>query len=157
MGFGCAARDHADDIHEAIRQALPHEFLGRIDAVVVFHPLTEDAVRCLWRRELATLERQLGERYGAMTIAVDALAERILLEEAWQEVPTQGARAVQKTFEVKLKTSCINAMADAGLHSGPWCIDFVVTPAGEVHCIRSRPGVHGTADAAPSDSTASLP
>ena len=145
LGFHRADYDYdpQDDFHEAVRKALPHEFLGRIDQIVIFQPLSESAAERIWRRELTHLEGQLTERYGEVRIAVDALAERIFIDQARQDVPTQGARAIRKTFEEATANPCIDVMAGAGLDRGPWRIEIAVSPEGEIRFKRSSPVAKG--------------
>ena len=76
-----------------------------------------------------------------MTIVLDPLAERIFLDQAREDVPTQGARAVRKAFERAVANHCIDVMA--GADNGPWNLEVTVTETGELRFRRSRPGADG--------------
>lgn len=107
VGFMQDSEDTSDKRHRilaAVRSFLPHEMLGRIDEIVVFRELDEEAIRSIWRKEARRLEERLSvpAEVGAdpvrVCIVLSDRIEMILINKARKELATQGARAIQRVF-----------------------------------------------------------
>ena len=85
---------------DLIKEQFPPELLGRIDAKIMFQPLSKDALRCILDKFMGTLDK----RFKAMGIKVS------LSEEAKEELikmgqdPSAGARPLMNVLRQKVKT-----------------------------------------------------
>lgn len=136
IGFGNIQKDIKSNIKEAVRKNLPHEFLGRIDQVIVFNPLSKEVAQQIWHKELIKFEKQLSEQYGQITITIDPLAEQILLAQAQNNIPTEGARVVHKVFKNNIVDQCLNVMVETNNDNHTWRIEVSVTPDGNIRLKR---------------------
>jgi len=82
-------------IMEAVRAALPPEFLNRIQRVVFFQPLRPEAVRQVIDKVLAKVRAQLSAR--TISLELDATAYEVLMAEGFDQV--YGARAMERTID----------------------------------------------------------
>lgn len=85
------ARHARESVLSAVRRALRPELLGRLDEIVVFHPLSRETVGLLLRRgleELAERCRGVGAAFSWTAEAEEALLERCFSQPS-------GARAVR--------------------------------------------------------------
>ncbi len=64
------------DTLRAVRASFPREFMGRVDEVLIFEPLTPDIMRRFVEVRLRVLERRSGKRIELTAAAVDLLCER---------------------------------------------------------------------------------
>jgi len=72
MAGGAAAENKLEAIgRAAVRRRFSPEFLNRIDAVVTYHPLGEDALRRILEHQLANLQRHITGRLGARAFRLD--------------------------------------------------------------------------------------
>lgn len=100
MGFG-AKTDSLDyhQIEDKIRTAATKhykpEFLNRLNAMVIFHPLTKETLKEVIRLEIDKLQDRLRRRQ--VTIHLDEKAIEFLVEKGYQ--PEMGARPVRRTIE----------------------------------------------------------
>ena len=111
MGFGHTEDADAEvgyrrTVRDAVNSFFPPEFMGRIDDVVVFNHLSEQARMRIFRRELQRLEGQLSTegKPPSVKIRIDDLVMRIFLDEANDK--QAGARAVQKVFSKRIEKPC---------------------------------------------------
>ena len=132
IGFGNSKPDIKNNIKEAVHKNLPHEFLGRIDQVIVFNHLRKKIIQQIWNKELITFEKQLSEQYGQGTITIAPLAEQILLSQAQETILTEGARAIHKIFKNNIVDQCLNMMTDTNNSNHIWHIEVSVTPNGNI-------------------------
>jgi len=90
---------------DAVRSFFPPEFIGRIDDIIVFNHLGEEACMLIFDREVQNLERRLSMCGApAIRIRISELARRIFSQEAKDE--QAGARAVQKVFNRRIEEPC---------------------------------------------------
>jgi len=103
VGFEVGPRADENEEEQAIRAAIarrfPKELLGRIDDVLVLRPLSEDALREIWRREVRCFERRLAQRGDQVRIEISPEAEALLIDCTRERARAQGARAVVRTFD----------------------------------------------------------
>jgi ATP-dependent Clp protease ATP-binding subunit ClpC len=133
--------DRQDDTHrkhtrQAVEERFPPELLGRVDDVIVFGPLSERAIRCIWDRE----ERALRDRFLSMEppvrLRVAETAREFLLARVESPFDKQGARAVMRLFRSAILDHCL-ALVDGG-QSG--ASTLLVECAGERLRYRLEPG-----------------
>ncbi len=105
-------------VRTAVHQYFPREVLGRIDDIVVFSPLSDDAVRRVWRREVAALEGRLSQPGGAWRVAIELRAENMLLEHVAAGVRREGARAVVRFFDRAIVDRCLDLLRHSEGGSG---------------------------------------
>ena len=104
MGFGAKA-DTMDyhTIEEKIRTAATKhykpEFLNRLNAMVIFHPLSKENLKEVIRIEIDKLQDRLRRRQ--VTIHLDDKAIEFLVEKGYQ--PEMGARPIRRTIEEYLE------------------------------------------------------
>ena len=78
-----------------LRRVLRPELLGRVGNVVVFDPLSRDALEAVLTKLTARLHDRLADR--ALTLELDQSARDLLLNEGTD--PRSGARALEQTVE----------------------------------------------------------
>lgn len=150
VGFAAAEPDPSNRVLTAVRARLPHEFLGRIDEVVIFRALSPEAVQAIWRREAHLLAQRLSERYGSVALRIDPLVEKTLLSHLGVQINREGARAVRRAFEMGITRHCLEVMTEVNAPSGRWVIDVAVGSQGEIcfHISQAGPGTVGAPSAA---------
>ncbi len=111
MGFGYTKdiekeRGYKQTVADAVGNFFPPEFMGRIDDVVVFNHLSEEARMRIFHREIGQLEGRLSTDSNppSVKIKIDDLVMRIFLEEANDK--QAGARAVQRVFGRRIEKPC---------------------------------------------------
>jgi ATP-dependent Clp protease ATP-binding subunit ClpC len=104
VGFGAKENmmDFAtieDKILSAVKKHYKPEFLNRLNALVIFHPLTKEHLKEVIRIEVDKLQDRLRKRQ--VTIHLDDKAIDFLVEKGYQ--PEMGARPVRRTIEEYLE------------------------------------------------------
>jgi ATP-dependent Clp protease ATP-binding subunit ClpA len=98
LGFaGTGAADAATKYVEEAEKFFRPEFFNRIDRIVVFHPLTQEIVRQIARRELARLFEREGIMRRELLIEVDDAAVDAVASTGFH--PRYGARPLQREIE----------------------------------------------------------
>lgn len=114
----CPGESEDASIHSTIRSHFPKEVLGRIDDVIVFAPLSEEAVQHIWRREISALEKRLAARGDVFLIDIDPQAETLLLKQIQKTVRREGARAVLRFFDRAVVDRCLDLLRDRTHRTG---------------------------------------
>lgn len=127
------ATSYENQIHRAVRASLPHEFLGRIDQVIVFRRLGDDAVVRIWQKKLVEFETKLSRQYGRVVVDVDVQVQDSLLDSVSNRIEEEGARAVHKAFR-KLENPVLDVLDVAGSPHGDWRVGVRRLPDGSVEC-----------------------
>lgn len=100
LGFGAPkSKEYVAD-QTLIQQAFPPELLGRMDAKILFNPLSQDALEKIVDKFMKTLKPrfdQLGVR-----VSLSEAAKKELVEKA--KDPTAGARPILSIIRQKIKT-----------------------------------------------------
>ncbi len=99
-----ATTDLADLTLDAVKQAMPPEFINRLDAVVVFNPLTPDVIREIAGREIEGALARLRERGYDTEVPADVVA--FVAERGYD--PAYGARHLQRSIEEHLLQTLLN-------------------------------------------------
>ena len=87
-------------VREALRQRFRPEFLGRLDEVVIFRPLSPQAVREIARRKLAALGERLAEQGIALEVSEEAL--ELLVREGYDY--HYGARPLARAIRQRVES-----------------------------------------------------
>jgi ATP-dependent Clp protease ATP-binding subunit ClpA len=77
---------------ESLRRAFRPEFLNRVDATIVFRPLSKDEITEIVELEIKKVNDRLAER--AMTIRATEAAQRYLADQGYD--PDFGARPLRR-------------------------------------------------------------
>ena len=110
-----------------LRRALRPEFLNRIDAVVVFNPLTRQEIRKIVDLQLARLEKQVEEEGYTLNVTDDA--KQLLANEGYD--PSFGARPLRRVIQDRVQNGLANALLDDRFADGA-TITVDATPDGFV-------------------------
>jgi ATP-dependent Clp protease ATP-binding subunit ClpA len=120
-----AASKAEERISKAARSSLPNEFLGRIDEITVFHPLGREEIRKIWDLRLKEFEQKLSRQYdGFSGIDVARSCRDLLLERAQENVPAEGARAVQKVIDRIVAARSLELVGGGPPSTGIWSIQI---------------------------------
>jgi ATP-dependent Clp protease ATP-binding subunit ClpC len=84
-----------ENLLDKLKKRFRPEFLNRIDAQVVFHPLTKEQIRLIVDLMLATVSKQLAEK--EIKLAVTDAAKDFLGEKGFDEV--YGARPLRRVIQ----------------------------------------------------------
>ena len=107
LGFGSKTGPSYED--EAMSFFRP-EFFNRLDAVVTFNPLDQEAIRVIVIKELSEINEREGLKKSGVTLrCTDALVEQIA-EQGFDE--RYGARPLQRTIERLVITPLAHLLVD---------------------------------------------
>lgn len=84
-----------DEIVQMLRRKISSEFVNRIDEIVLFNPLTRDAIRKIVLLQIAKLKEKLLE--NDIIVSFDVSAVNFLVEEGYS--PEMGARPVKRAID----------------------------------------------------------
>ena len=103
-------------VKDELKNYFRPEFINRIDEVIVFNPLTKDAISKILDKQIHEIEHRLTELN--ITIELDQLARNYFIENGYDI--TYGARPlkrlVSRTIEVELAKKIINDEIKFGNH-----------------------------------------
>jgi ATP-dependent Clp protease ATP-binding subunit ClpA len=97
IGFGRGKAE--DEVDEALKRTFTPEFRNRLDAVVAFHPLTQEIIRQVVQKFVMQLEAQLADRH--VTIETDEDASDWLAKNGFDEL--YGARPLGRVIQENIK------------------------------------------------------
>jgi ATP-dependent Clp protease ATP-binding subunit ClpA len=97
IGFTDSLREHASD--EAINRLFSPEFRNRLDAIIHFKPLAQEAMVAIVEKFLRELQAQLSER--KVTLELTPAAKALLAKEGFD--PRFGARPLARLIQDKVK------------------------------------------------------
>lgn len=110
FGFGGNESDGwRAHFNREVRKFVRPEFLGRIDRIVPFQPLSKDVVRQVALRELDLLSQRSGLKYSQATLDIDPSAVDLLSELGYQ--PKYGARPLRRAIEEHVTVPLANALS----------------------------------------------
>ena len=84
-----------DEIVQLLRRKISSEFVNRIDEIILFNPLTKDAIRKIVLVQIASLKTKLLE--NDIIVSFDGSAVDFLVEEGYS--PDLGARPVKRAID----------------------------------------------------------
>jgi ATP-dependent Clp protease ATP-binding subunit ClpC len=86
---------YEEEVLEAVKEFFKPEFLNRIQKILIFNPLTEEAVRQILHKVIKNLNKRLSSR--GIEIFLDSLAEDFIIKRGYSE--TYGARELERTVD----------------------------------------------------------
>ncbi len=113
-----AGKEHEQEIHNRVTEALQREFLpeflNRVDEVIVFHPLGREEIREIVDLQLNRLSKQL-EQNGYELVVSDA-AREMLAEEGYD--PVYGARPLKRVIQNRVQNELANEILSGEFPEG---------------------------------------
>lgn len=97
-------------IKQAISAAIRPEILNRIDATIVFQPLSRDALYRILDLHLAKLNKRRGLAQRGITLALDGSARDFLIDQAYS--PEMGARELFRQLDRWVVSKFAQSVAD---------------------------------------------
>ncbi|MBI2612588.1 AAA family ATPase [Candidatus Kaiserbacteria bacterium] len=122
LGFGSGAGttqaeryDHAKQkVMDALKDFFRPEFLNRLDEIVLFNILSEEAVRDIVRMQVDIVAKRLEEKHISLSLSSAALTH--LAKEGYN--PQYGARPLKRLIQTKIMTPIANMMVARGVMEG---------------------------------------
>ena len=110
MGFGKTAGDMSKEkAMKALKDFLRPEFLGRVDEVVVFSPLTEENYADIAKLQLADTVKALGE--NGITLEIDDSAYKYIAKKS--HGGKYGGRDILRVIREEVENNIANLIIDA--------------------------------------------
>ncbi len=128
LGFGVATqRDAAEnqkqireDVLGELKKTFRPEFLNRVDDIIVFQQLSEEDIRRIARRMLASLDKRLADMGMTLEVGDDAVSE--IAKEGFD--PVYGARPLRRAIQSKIEDALAEKLLEGQFHSGDTvCVD----------------------------------
>jgi len=122
LGFGSGAGitqaeryDQAKQkVTDALKEYFRPEFLNRLDEIVLFNILSEEAVRDIVRMQVDIVAKRLEEKHISLSLSAAALSH--LAKEGYN--PQYGARPLKRLIQTKIMTPIANMMVARGVMEG---------------------------------------
>jgi ATP-dependent Clp protease ATP-binding subunit ClpA len=109
MGFN--VQDHSTDGLKVIEKQFSPEFRNRLDAVIQFSILSEDAISLVVEKILSELQSKLNDK--KVSLSVDSLAKNWLISRGYDQI--MGARPMQRLVKEILKKPLAEELLFGGL------------------------------------------
>ncbi len=128
LGFGVATqRDAAEnqkqireDVLGELKKTFRPEFLNRVDDIIVFQQLSEEDIRRIARRMLASLDKRLADMGMTLKVSDDAVSE--IAKEGFD--PVYGARPLRRAIQSKIEDALAEKLLEGQFRSGDTvCVD----------------------------------
>ncbi len=100
-----------EKVEELLHKTFKPEFLNRIDEIVYFNPLGEEAQKKIVRKMLLELENRLKEQY--VSVEFDPKIEDYVLKNAYS--PEFGARPLKRFIQDKIETYLASKIVEGSL------------------------------------------
>lgn len=101
LGFGSATGSFSQDhVMRAVHGLFRPEFVNRLDAIIVFKPLTRELMRGILAKELARVLERRGLRHREWAVEWESTALDFLVEKGFS--PTMGARPLKRAVDKHL-------------------------------------------------------
>lgn len=97
-----------------LKKVMKPELINRLDAILVFHPLTQDNVERIFDNLIEELRKRLSTKGLALQVTPDV--KKKLIEEGYD--PKNGARPLRRVIEDKIETLIAEAMISGELDKG---------------------------------------
>ncbi len=97
-----------------LKKVMKPELINRLDAILVFHPLTEENVEKIFDNLIEELRKRLAEKGLALTVSPEV--KKKLIDEGYD--PKNGARPLRRVIEDQIETLVAEAMIDGELEKG---------------------------------------
>ncbi len=137
FGAGVAAQPDETSILTSLGQFFRPEFLGRIDHVVVFDPLSPETADRIARREVERVLARSGIVRRRLSVDVDPSVLRLILRKGYS--PALGARPLKRAVETTLLLPIARVLAEQGAESGACLVLRARGEALEVEVLHTEP------------------
>lgn len=108
-------------VMDSLKEFFRPEFLNRLDDIVLFNILSEEAVMDIVRMQVDIVAKRLEEKHISLTLSEAALKH--LAKEGYN--PQYGARPLKRLIQTKILTPIANMMVARGvLEGGSVSVDF---------------------------------
>ncbi len=97
-----------------LKKVMKPELINRLDAILVFHPLTEENVEKIFDNLVEELKKRLAEKGLALQVSPEVKKE--LINEGYD--PKNGARPLRRVIEDKIETLIAEALIAGELEKG---------------------------------------
>ncbi len=97
-----------------LKKVMKPELINRLDAILVFHPLTQENVEKIFDNLVEELKKRLAEKGLALQVSPEV--KKKLIEEGYD--PKNGARPLRRVIEDKIETLIAEAMIAGKLEKG---------------------------------------
>lgn len=97
-----------------LKKVMKPELINRLDAILVFHSLTEENVEKIFDNLIEELKKRLATK--GLGLQVDAAVKRELIKEGYD--PKNGARPLRRVIEDRIETLIAEAMISGELEKG---------------------------------------
>lgn len=97
-----------------LKKVMKPELINRLDAILVFHPLTQDNVERIFDNLIEELRKRLSTKGLALQVTPEV--KKKLIEEGYD--PKNGARPLRRVIEDKIETLIAEAMISGELDKG---------------------------------------
>ncbi len=97
-----------------LKKVMKPELINRLDAILVFHPLTQENVERIFDNLVEELRKRLSTK--GLTLQVSPEVKKKLIEEGYD--PKNGARPLRRVIEDKIETMIAEAMISGELEKG---------------------------------------
>lgn len=97
-----------------LKKVMKPELINRLDAILVFHPLTQDNVERIFDNLVEELRKRLSTKGLALQVTPEV--KKKLIEEGYD--PKNGARPLRRVIEDKIETLVAEAMISGELDKG---------------------------------------
>ena len=122
LGFGGGGGATQDERYEQAKQKVMDslkeffrpEFLNRLDDIVLFNILSQDAIMEIVRMQVDIVSKRLAEKHITLVLSQAALAH--LAKEGYN--PQYGARPLKRLIQTKVMTPIANMMVARGIMEG---------------------------------------
>lgn len=99
-----------DELHKSFKP----EFINRLDEIVIFHSLNEEAIKQIVDLQLQQIQNRLTEK--KITLQISAAAKNYLSKEGYN--PDFGARPLKRVLQTKLLDQLAMKLIEGGVHEG---------------------------------------
>ncbi len=118
IGFSSAGKNNYDGVKEKVQDALKEyfrpEFLNRLDDIIVFDVLSEEAIKDIVGIQVGIVKERLAQKGIALDVAEDALG--FLAREGYN--PQYGARPLKRIIQNKIMTPVASLIISKGVVKG---------------------------------------
>jgi len=101
-------------IREQLKKTFRPEFLNRIDEIIIFHPLSEEAIEKIVELKVAGLNERLAEQ--GITLSLTDEAKRILAKEGYD--PHYGARPLARALKRLVENPLASKIVSGEIEEG---------------------------------------
>src|SRR5690606_27897516 len=120
IGFGSSDENEQaygnvkDKVMEALRDQFRPEFLNRLDEIIVFNILPQEAIKQIVEIQLAGVKKRLADKEISIELSPAALEH--LAAKGYS--PTYGARPLKRLIQDKILTKIAQLMVSKGIFEG---------------------------------------